>query len=67
MLKDITFGQYIGTGSPIHKADPRVKLVLLIVSVVFIFVSQNIYALLLSLLFVLTVALVSKIPLKMYF
>ena len=67
MLKDITFGQYFETGSPIHKADPRVKMVLLILTVVFIFVSQNIYSLLLSLVFVLAVALVSKIPLKMYF
>ncbi len=67
MLKDITFGQYFETGSPIHKADPRVKLVLLILAVVFIFISQNIYSLLLSLLFVFAVALISKIPLKMYF
>ena len=67
MLKDITFGQYIETGSIVHKADPRVKIVLLILAVVFIFVSQNMYALLLSLLFVLVVALVSKVPIKMYF
>lgn len=66
MLKDITFGQYFETNSVIHKADPRVKILLLILAVVFIFVSQNMWALLLSLLFVVTVALVSKIPLKMY-
>lgn len=66
MLKDITFGQYVETNSVIHKADPRVKIVLLILAVVFIFVSQNMYALLFSLLFVLTVALVSKVPIKMY-
>ncbi len=66
MLKDITFGQYVETDSPIHKADPRVKIVLLILAVVFIFVSQNMFALLLSLIFVLTVALVSKVPIKMY-
>ena len=67
MLKDITFGQYIETGSPIHKADPRVKMVLLILAVVFIFVAQNIYGLLLSLGFVAAVIAFSKIPLKMYF
>ena len=66
MLKDITFGQYFKANSVIHKADPRVKILLLILVVVFIFVSQNMWALLLSLLFVVTVALVSKIPLKMY-
>ena len=66
MLKDITFGQYIETNSPIHKADPRVKIVLLILAVVFIFISGNMWALLLSLAFVLVVALVSKVPIKMY-
>ena len=36
MLKDITFGQYFETNSVIHKADPRVKILLLILAVVFI-------------------------------
>ncbi len=66
MLKDITFGQYVETRSPIHKADPRVKMVLLIVAVVFIFLAKNIFALLTSLVFVLTVMIVSKVPFKMY-
>ena len=66
MLKDITFGQYVETNSPIHKADPRVKIVLLILAVVFIFISGNMWALLLSLVFVMTVALVSNVPIKMY-
>ncbi len=66
MLKDITFGQYIETRSPIHNADPRVKMILLILAVVFIFVSNNFFSLLLSLGFVLCVILVSKIPVKMY-
>ena len=66
MLKDITFGQYVETRSPIHKADPRVKMILLILMVVFIFVAQNVYGLMLSLLLVVTVIAVSKIPLKMY-
>lgn len=66
MLKDITFGQYVETRSPIHKADPRVKMILLILMVVFIFVAQNVYGLMLSLLFVVTVIAVSKILLKMY-
>lgn len=67
MLKDITFGQYVETGSPIHRADPRVKMVLLILAVVFIFLSGNLFSLILSLIFVFTVALVSRVPLKMYF
>ncbi len=66
MLRDITFGQYIETKSPIHKADPRVKMILLILIVVLIFVSQNIYGLLLSFLFVSLTVILSKIKLKTY-
>ncbi|MBE6787791.1 MAG: energy-coupling factor transporter transmembrane protein EcfT [Ruminococcaceae bacterium] len=67
MLKDITFGQYIETRSPIHKADPRVKMILLIVAIVFIFLSKNFFALGVSVLLVLTVMTASKVPFKMYF
>ncbi len=66
MLKDITFGQYIETKSPIHRADPRVKMVLLILIVVFIFVAQNIYGLGLSLFFVVSTVIISKVPVKTY-
>ncbi len=66
MLKDITFGQYIETHSLIHKADPRVKIILLILLVAFIFVSQNMYGLGLSLLFIATVVLISRIPIRTY-
>ncbi len=67
MLKDITFGQYFDTKSPIHKADPRVKMVLLILIIVFIFLAKNFFSLMLSLVFVFSVILVSKVNLKMYF
>ncbi len=66
MLKDITFGQYFDTKSLIHKADPRVKMLLLILIIVFIFVSKNMFALCFALLFVLSIIFVSKVPIKMY-
>lgn len=66
MLKDITFGQYVETRSLIHRADPRVKMVLLILLVVFIFVSQNMYSMALSLAFVVAVIIISRVPIKMY-
>ena len=66
MLKDITFGQYYSANSPIHRADPRMKIVLLITAIVFIFLSKNMYALLFSCLFVLAVLLISKVPFKIY-
>ena len=66
MLKDITFGQYFDSKSVIHKADPRVKILLLILIIVFIFVAADFWGLGLATLFVLTIMLVSKIPVKMY-
>lgn len=66
MLKDITFGQYYQGRSVIHRADPRLKIVLLIAIIVFIFISGNFVSLLASALFVLTVAVVSGVPFKMY-
>ncbi len=67
MLRDITFGQYYETRSAIHKTDPRIKTVLLILLIVFIFLSENAFSLLLSLIFVFSVLLISKVPLKLYF
>ena len=66
MLKDITFGQYFDSKSVIHRADPRVKIVLLVAVIVFIFLAQNYWGLLLSALFVLFSMIITKIPFKMY-
>ncbi len=66
MLKDITFGQYFESQSFIHKLDPRTKIILLVVIIVFIFISQNAVALSLVSLLILIGILFSKIPIKMY-
>ena len=52
MLKDITFGQYYSSNSVIHRADPRMKIVLMVALIVFIFISKNMLALGHSALFV---------------
>lgn len=67
MLKDITFGQYYSAKSPIHRMDPRVKIVLLILLIVFLFISKNFYGLLLSAVFVFAVLILSKVPMKLFF
>ena len=41
MLKDITLGQYFPGNSPIHRLDPRTKLILLIVYIVALFVAKS--------------------------
>ena len=66
MLKDITFGQYYESRSLIHRTDPRLKTVLLIALIVFIFLAKNALSMGLSVLFVLSVMAVSKVPVKLY-
>ncbi len=41
MLKDITLGQFFPGDSFLHKADPRVKLVILVVYMVFVLLATN--------------------------
>ncbi|MGI6279443.1 MAG: energy-coupling factor transporter transmembrane component T family protein [Acutalibacteraceae bacterium] len=66
MLKDITFGQYFQADSPVHKADPRVKIIIMTAFIVFIFISANIFSLLFSAAIVITSILLSKVPIKMF-
>lgn len=66
MLKDITFGQYFEGNSVLHKTDPRIKIILMVWLIVFIFASGNAFALALSTLFVLAVLFISGIKFKMY-
>ncbi len=64
MLKDITLGQYFPGNSPIHRLDPRTKLLMLILYIVALFTAAGWggYALVFGFL-ILAVAL-SKIPVK---
>ncbi len=41
MLKDITLGQFFPGNSPLHKLDPRMKILLMLVFVVFVFFANN--------------------------
>lgn len=66
MLKDITFGQFFDSASVIHKMDPRIKTLLMILLIVFIFLAQNAYGLALATAFVVLIIFVSKVPIKMY-
>lgn len=66
MLKDITFGQFYDSKSPLHRADPRVKIVLMVLLIVFVFLAQNGFALGFSAVSVFSVLLVSRVPLRLY-
>lgn len=66
MLKDITFGQYYESDSVVHRTDPRLKIIIMILFVVFIFISRNAYSLGFAAVFTLFCIIVTKVPVKMY-
>lgn len=66
MLKDITFGQYYESNSLIHRIDPRTKLLMLIVMMVFLFIADNFLGIGLFALFFIAAAIISRIPIKMF-
>lgn len=67
MLKDITLGQFYPVDSPLHKLDPRAKLLLIIAYIVSIFLADSLIPYLVLVLFTLGVVLLSRVPVKMYF
>jgi energy-coupling factor transport system permease protein len=66
MLSNITIGQYFPLNSPLHRADPRIKLLLTIEMIVAVFVSDHPFTVALCASIVLVGAAISKVPLKMY-
>lgn len=66
MLKDITLGQYFPINSPLHKMDPRTKILGLVVFIVLIFVINSTQGYVLALGFTLLTMILSKVPVKMY-
>lgn len=64
MLKDITLGQFFPGNSVIHRMDPRTKLIFLIVYIVALFIASNWISYACVLLFLATVIVLSRIPLK---
>ena len=64
MLKDITLGQYFPGNSPIHRLDPRTKLVILVAYIVSLFLAVNWASYGLMFLFLAMCVAISRIPLK---
>ena len=63
MLKDITLGQYFPGNSPIHRLDPRTKLIGVILYIVALFLAGNWISYGLMLTFLVSVIAVSRVPL----
>ena len=64
MLKDITLGQYFPGKTPIHRLDPRTKLILLIVYMVALFCAKWFVSYGLMLAFLVGVTALGRIPLR---
>ncbi len=63
-MRDVAFGQYYPAKSFVHKCDPRMKILFLIVYIVAVFLCKNFYALGGCALVFLTVAIASRVPFK---
>ena len=66
MLKDITLGQYFPGNSPIHRLDPRTKLVLLVAYIVALFLAVSWVSYAVMLVFLISVVAVSGVPPKSF-
>ena len=66
MLKDITFGQFYDSSSILHRSDPRMKIVLMVLLIVFIFLAQNMFSLIFAAVSVLAILFISRVPFKLY-
>ena len=62
MLNDITLGQFYPINSIIHRLDPRIKIFLTVLLIVFLFTAKNFYGIgVMAILCVVTI-IASKIP-----
>lgn len=64
MLKDITLGQFFPGKSPIHRMDPRTKLILTVVYIVALFIADNWFSYLVMMAFLVSCIKISAIPPK---
>ena len=64
MLKDITLGQYFPGNSPVHRLDPRTKLIMLVVYIVALFCAVSWISYAVVFVFLAMTIAISKIPVK---
>jgi len=64
MLRDITLGQYYQTESPVHKLDPRVKLVGTVAFIISLFLMKNLLGYIVAAIFLTVCIRLSKVPFK---
>ena len=64
MIRDITFGQYYPASSPIHRLDPRIKILWTMLLIILIFLSNNPLSFLVLIGFTIGVIACSTVPFR---
>lgn len=64
MLKDITLGQYFSGNSVLHKLDPRIKIISVLIFAISVFIAKNVYSFAFLLLSVILLTAISGISYK---
>ena len=67
MIKDITLGQFFPGNSIIHRLDPRMKIILVVLYVVNLFLVSSAVGYAFMTVFTFGIIALTKIPLKLYF
>ncbi|MEN0647610.1 energy-coupling factor transporter transmembrane protein EcfT [Caldifermentibacillus hisashii] len=67
MMEKMIFGRYIPVDSPLHKMDPRAKLLTIMIFIAVVFLADNSLTYGLLAVFTLTAILLSNIPIKFLF
>ena len=62
-MKDVTFGQYYPTNSPIHRLDARFKIIATLLYIIFVFFIPSYIGYAVTLIFLLTTICIAKLPL----
>ena len=65
MIKDITLGQYLPGNSPVHRLDPRTKILIVFAYIALIFSVKSAVGYAVCTIFPVVVCAISKIPAKM--
>ena len=64
MIRDITIGQYYPAPSPVHRLDPRVKIICTLIFLVSLFVQNSLLGYAVATIFLMIVIKASQVPLK---
>ncbi len=67
MIRDITIGQYYPSSSVLHRLDPRTKLVGTLVFIVSVFIFHTFPGYLVATIFLASMIILSKVPVKFIF